>query len=166
MKIPFRYLHRLLMIGVFPLLLTLSGCAGGESGAKPSAAAAGDLPAVEVDHRSPRDTVDWQSSSIDGQPPWHGEADREWPGEAMGLIGPIIAMGGSGAKTFVAVYDPAGVFIGALYLKEARQNPARLENLLLLANRRGAVQNARTVERVAARHFLEQAATARREDSP
>lgn len=136
-------------------IFMLFSCAGGESASTPATAAKpGATAEAAVDHRAPRDTVNWQAAGIDGQPPWSGEADREWPGEAMGLTGPIIAMGGSGSKTYVAIYDPGGVFIGALYVKEAREDPSRLENLVRLAHERGVIQNARAVEQAAARRYI------------
>lgn len=137
------------LLAVFMLV----SCAGGNSGSPPATSAeSGDT--ATVDHKPSRDTVNWNASSIDGQPPWIGQADREWPGEEMGLIGPIIAMGGSGSKTYVAVYDPGGVFIGALYLKEARENPQHLESLIRLAHHRGVLQNSRAADHIAARRFI------------
>jgi len=156
------------IITIFSLIAILffSGCAGDPSGTPTTVAKSGNSENAVADHRPPRDTIDWQTANIDGRPPWSGEADREWPGEEMGLIGPIMAMGGSGSKTYVAVYDTGGIFIGALYLKEVRQDPSRLENLILLANQRSAIQNSRTIQQVSVRRFLALAQAARQKEAP
>lgn len=119
-----------------------------------------------ADHRPARDTVDWQFVDTKGQPAWSAPTDREWPGEEIGVIGPIIAMGGRGSKAYVAVYDPGGIFIGALYLKEAREDPSRLENLLYLAQARGFIQNNRTIDQVALLRFLSLAREAQHKEMP
>ena len=54
------------------------------------------------------------------------DTDIERPGEQLGLIGPIIAHGGQGSKAYIAVYDPAGVLVGAITKKEAKADPKRL----------------------------------------
>ncbi len=92
-------------------------------------------------HRANRDTVTWVSSpkGVWWIPP--RETDIEWPGEQLGLIGPIIARGGSGKDAYIAVYDPAGVLVGAITKKEAEQNPERLEAIIRTAKKRAAIQN-------------------------
>lgn len=92
-------------------------------------------------HRSPRDTVDWKSTNISGLLPVVKEIDREWPGERLGLIGPIVAKGGPGSKSYVTVYDPAGVLVGGLTYKEYKQSPQRLTELLKKAQLRAEHQN-------------------------
>ncbi|MGB3221854.1 MAG: hypothetical protein WBB23_03555 [Desulforhopalus sp.] len=149
------------------ILFALIGCAGGEPGSTTATITENNTPVeAVVDHRPPLDTLDWQAYNAAGQPPWSSALDRDWPGEEMGLTGPIFAMGGSGSKTYIAVYDPGGVLIGALLLKEARKNPARLENIIRLASARGNIQNTRTVDQVAARRFLALVQAARQEERP
>ncbi len=149
------------------VIFFLMGCVASETSgpSAPSTTTNEQVSSAEatVDHRPTRDTVNWQSTGVDNQALWSDPVDREWPGEELGLIGPIIARGGSGSKAYVAIYDPGGVFIGALYLKEAREDPTRLENLLRLAAARGVIQNNRTLDLVSARRFLDMAIAARKE---
>ncbi len=151
-------------------LFALMGCVASESGSPGSTAPTvkekAPVAVTIIDHRPARDTVDWKTIGVEGESLNSSPADREWPGEEIGLIGPIIAMGGSGSKTYISIYDPGGVFIGALYLKEAREDPSRLENLLKLAQARGAIQNGRTLDLVSARRFLDMAIAARQEVKP
>lgn len=93
-------------------------------------------------HKSTRDTVDWKTTNIIGLVPVVKETDREWPGERLGLIGPIVAKGGPvGSKSYVTVYDPAGVLVGGLTYKEYKQSPQRLIELLKKAQLRAEHQN-------------------------
>ncbi len=92
-------------------------------------------------HRSPRDTVDWESTNVRNAVPVVKETDREWPGERLGLIGPIIAKGGAGSKRYLLVFDPAGVLVGGLTYKEFEENPQRLDALIEKAQIRGEHQN-------------------------
>ena len=152
-------------------MVALMSCAGSQSSSQSGSPPASVTEGVEktsdiIDHRPQRDTVDWQFVDMEGQPSWTSPADREWPGEEIGVIGPIIAIGGSGSKTYVAVYDPGGIFIGAVYLKEARKDPSRLENLIQLAQARGFVQNNRTIDRVSLLRYLRLAETVRQEEMP
>ena len=148
-------------------LVFLVSCAGSNSTSSPATVAENVAKeANTLDHRPARDTVDWHLAYSDGQPPWSNPTDREWPGEEIGVIGPIIAMGGQGSKAYISIYDPAGVFIGALYLKDARKDPGRLEDLLRLAQARGAVQNSRTIERASVLRFLSLAEEARQKEMP
>ncbi len=101
-------------------------------------------------HRSPRDTVDWKSTNVRNAVPVVKETDREWPGERLGLIGPIIAKGGAGSKRYLLVFDPAGVLVGGLTYKEFKNNPQRLDALIEKARIRGEHQN------FMALHFLVQ----------
>jgi hypothetical protein len=155
-------------VGIFFVMLALMSCAGNESGSPQATVAESGSPAVASDDQRPaRDTVDWQFVATDTQPPdWSAPVDREWPGEEIGVIGPIIALGGSGSKTYVAIYDPGGIFIGALYLKEARKDPSRLENLIRLARVRGSIQNSRTIDHVSVLRFLSLAQAARQKETP
>ncbi len=157
----------LTIIAALFALSALLSCAGSDSGS-PSVAVteSGVSKATAIDHRPARDTVDWQFVDTEEQADWSLPTDREWPGEEIGVIGPIIAMGGRGSKSYVAVYDPGGIFIGALYLKEARKDPSRLENLLRLAQVRGFVQNNRTIDRVALLRFLDLVREARQKEMP
>lgn len=92
-------------------------------------------------HKPPRDTVDWKSTTISGVVPVARETDREWPGERLGLIGPIIAKGGVGSKRYVTVYDSAGVLIGGMTYAEYKKSPERLAQLLQRAQLRTEHQN-------------------------
>ncbi|MDJ0624154.1 MAG: hypothetical protein QNJ17_14385 [Desulfocapsaceae bacterium] len=155
------------VICVLLVLLALVSCAGNQSGSPPAKVAKGEKPAsATIDQRPERDTVDWQFVDNGELVSWSAPVDREWPGEAIGVIGPIIAMGGSGSKSYAAVYDPAGVFIGAVYLKEARKDPSRLENLIRLAQARGIVQNSQTIDRAALLRFINLVKEARTEERP
>lgn len=97
------------------------------------------------DHKSSRDSVDWQTLSPDGKTPEVGETDLEWPGERLGLIGPIIASGGSGSRQFIAVYDPAGILVGILTRKAYKKDPSQLADLLARAHLRSKIQNLATM---------------------
>ena len=151
------------------LLASLMGCAAGEP--SPSSPATGEpaapstpseesaaatqtvaIPSKELlqttksqgptfSHKPPRDTVDWKSTNISGAVPVVNETDREWPGERLGLIGPIIAKGGAGSKRYVTVYDSAGVLIGAMTYAEYKKYPQRLVELVKKAQMRTEHQN-------------------------
>ncbi len=92
-------------------------------------------------HIPSRDTISWVS--VEKGMWWMipGDTDIEWPGERLGLIGPIIAHGGQGKKAYIAVYDPAGVLVGAITKKDAKENPERLEALIRIAQKRAIIQN-------------------------
>ena len=92
-------------------------------------------------HRANRDTVNWVSSEKGMWWMTPEDTDIEWPGEQLGLIGPIIAHGGSGKNAYIAVYDPAGVLVGAVTKKEAKENPERLKAIIRAAHKRAAIQN-------------------------
>jgi len=92
-------------------------------------------------HRANRDTVNWVSSEKGMWWMTPNDTDIEWPGEQLGLIGPIIAQGGTGKDAYIAVYDPAGVLVGAVTKKEAKKNPESLEAIIGAAQKRAAIQN-------------------------
>ena len=92
-------------------------------------------------HRANRDTVNWVSSEKGMWWMTPNDTDIEWPGEQLGLIGPIIARGGSGKDAYIAVYDPAGVLVGAVTKKEAKEDPGRLKEIIAAAQKRAAIQN-------------------------
>jgi hypothetical protein len=92
-------------------------------------------------HRANRDTVTWVSADKGMWWMIPADTDIEWPGERLGLIGPIIAHGGSGKDAYIAVYDPAGVLVGAVAKKEANENPERLQAIIRAAHKRAAIQN-------------------------
>jgi len=92
-------------------------------------------------HRANRDTVNWNSSEKGMWWMTPNDTDIEWPGEQLGLIGPIIAQGGTGKEAYIAVYDPAGVLVGAVTKKEAKKNPESLEAIIRTAQKRAAIQN-------------------------
>lgn len=92
-------------------------------------------------HRAPRDTVLWVSPEKGIGRMNLPETVIEGPGERLGLIGPIIARGGQGKKAYIAVYDPAGVLVGAITQKEVKANPERLKAIILVASKRASIQN-------------------------
>ena len=92
-------------------------------------------------HRANRDTVSWISTDKGMWWMTPNDTDIEWPGEQLGLIGPIIAHGGSGKDAYIAVYDPAGVLVGAITKKEAKKNPESLKAIIRTAQKRAAIQN-------------------------
>ena len=92
-------------------------------------------------HRANRDTVSWISTDKGMWWMTPNDTDIEWPGEQLGLIGPIIAHGGSGKDAYIAVYDPAGVLVGAVTKKEAKKNPESLKAIIRTAQKRAAIQN-------------------------
>ena len=92
-------------------------------------------------HRAPQDTIFWMSSGEEASKITPKDTVIEWPGERLGLIGPIIAYGGKGKKTYIAVYDPAGVLVGVITENGAKENPKRLEAIIRLAQKRAIIQN-------------------------
>ena len=129
------------------ILITLLSCVSGDS-----TQSAGQARAPGVfDHKAAHDSVDWKALLDDGNPPVVPETDLEWPGEGMGLVGPIVATGGVGSKRYVLVYDPAGVLVGAMTRKEVQKHPERFEQILQLAHKRGEVQNLHALQFMAAR---------------
>jgi hypothetical protein len=92
-------------------------------------------------HRAPVDTVQWISRDDGVIKPPLGETQLEGPGEQLGLIGPIIASGGSGDKEFITIYDAAGVLVATISKKEARKNPDKFVALVRLAQLRSEMQN-------------------------
>lgn len=132
---------------LFPVLITLLSCVTGDS---TRSAEQAQVPGV-FNHKAAHDTVDWRTLRDDGSPLVVPETDLEWPGEQMGLVGPIVATGGSGSKRYVLVYDPAGVLVGGMTRKEVKKNPERFEQLLRLAHERGEVQNMHALQIMVAR---------------
>ncbi len=92
-------------------------------------------------NRAPLDTVLWSGSEKDARPITPKDTAIEGPGERLGLLGPIIAYGGKGKKAYIAVYDPAGVLVGAITKKEAKADPERLKTILRIAQKRAIIQN-------------------------
>jgi len=92
-------------------------------------------------HSASRDTISWVSVEKGQWGMIPRDTDVEGPGEQLGLIGPIIAHGGEGKKAYIAVYDPAGVLVGAITKKEAKADPKRLEAIIQIAQKRAVVQN-------------------------
>lgn len=123
-------------------LFVLSGCAGSES--TKSIANDKAMQAEETasfDHKLSSDTVDWASLSTRPFRPGIKETDREWPGERLGLIGPIVTSHGEGSRRFVLVYDSAGVLVGGLTYKEYKKEPRLFEALIKKAQSRSEYQN-------------------------
>jgi len=126
------------VLGVFVLF----GCAGSDSSKTVSSDKAMQAGETEsFNHKMPSDTVDWVSLSTRPFAPAVEETDREWPGERMGLIGPIVTTHGEGSKRFVLVYDSAGVLVGGLAYKEYKKEPHRFEALIKKAQARSEYQN-------------------------
>ena len=90
-------------------------------------------------NRAYQDTILWLNADKDAQPKTPEDSAIEGPGERLGLLGPIIAYGGEGKKAYIAVYDPAGVLVGAISKKEAREDPKRLETILRIARKRAII---------------------------
>ncbi len=123
-------------------IFVLLGCAGGDS----SQMVSGDkaMPAGETQsfsHKMPKDTMDWTSLGTRPLKPADKETDLEWPGERMGLIGPIVTSHGQGSRRFVLVYDSAGVLVGGLTYKEYQKEPRRFDALIEKAQARSEYQN-------------------------
>ena len=127
---------------LFIALISILSCVSGDA---TRSAEKGRTPGV-FDHKAAHDTVDWRTLRKDGSPLAVPETDLEWPGEKMGLIGPIVAVGGLGAKRYVLVYDPSGVLVGGMTRKEVEKHHERLEQLVKLAHERGEVQNLRSLQ--------------------
>ena len=138
------------------LTIAILGCAAGEPTGSAQKTAAPEL----FDHKADRDTIDWQSVLGNDTPPDIPHTALEWPGEQMGLIGPIIATGGRGSRQYVLVYDPAGVLVGGLTHKEINKNPERLVKLILLAHKRGEIQNLYAMAYMATRKIHDEMAAA------
>jgi hypothetical protein len=147
---------------VLSLLITFLGCATGE----PTGKTGKTKPPVVFEHKTNQDTVDWRTVVGEGKPLRTKETDLEWLGEKMGLIGPIVAVGGSGSKRYVLVYDPAGVLVGGLTRKEVKKNPERLEKLVRRAHERGEVQNLHALQFMAARKIQAQMVAAAEKGTP
>lgn len=141
---------------VFPLLIILLGCVAGEP-VEPDPKT--QAPKV-FDHKAAQDTVDWRTVTGEETPQGIPMTDLEWPGEKLGLIGPIVAAGGEGSDRYVLVYDPAGVLVGGLTGEEVQKNPERLEKLVRLAHQRGEIQNLHALQFMAARKIRAQMAAA------
>lgn len=110
-------------------------------------------------HKPPRDTVDWESTNIGKVVPVVKETDREWPGERLGLIGPIIAKGGAGSKRYVTVYDSAGVLIGGMTYAEYKKSPERMTELLQTAQMRSEHQNRMALQYLIQKRLAAEAAS-------
>ena len=144
------------------LALMLFSCAGGKPTGSAQKSQAPDL----FDHKPAQDSVNWQAVIGKDKPPDIKHTALEWPGEQMGLIGPIVATGGRGSKRYVLVYDPAGVLVGGLTHKELNKNPERLVKLMLLAQQRAEVQNLYALMYMAARKIHTQTAAAAEKGAP
>lgn len=92
-------------------------------------------------HRASRDTIFWIDSDKEASKITPKDSAIEWPGERLGLLGPIIAYGGQGKKAYIAVYDPAGGLVGAIFKNEAKKDPERLDAIIRTARKRAIIQN-------------------------
>lgn len=141
--------NRITLSGIFILLsaFILTGC-GSKSGDGLNAGA-GKMEVVPHPPGYPEgDTIDWRTVPEDYRPRPTFEGARELPGKKLGLIGPIIAEGGSGGKSYIVVYDAAGTFVGAIYKKEAKKNPEALRILLEDSLKRSEHQNRFSLEKM------------------
>ncbi len=124
-------------------LLLLMSCGTADQQMQPSDTA--EPSRLVFDHKTPRDSVDWSSLNQAGQTPETKETDLEWPGERLGLIGPIVATGGTGSNQFIIVFDPAGIPVGTLTRKTYKKDPMQLAKLLAKAQVRSEIQNLSTL---------------------
>lgn len=90
-------------------------------------------------HRPEIDSVVWENLNppFDSQKP--GDMDREWPGEKMGLAGPIVAEGGVGWNAYYVVYDATGALVGGIMKREAAEHPEYLLALIMAAHDRSQI---------------------------
>lgn len=113
----------------------------------------------EFDHKHPYDSVDWSTVHPEQRPPHAGPGDREWPGEKIGLIGPIVAHSSKGSRTrYVLVYDAAGVLVGGMTHKEFKKDPEKFNALLEKAHQRSQHQNRMAMRYLLRKHHASQAA--------
>ena len=113
---------------------------------------------TEFDHKHPYDSVDWSTVHPEQRPPQVGPGDREWPGERLGLIGPIVAHSSKGSRTrYVLVYDAAGVLVGGMTQKEFKQDPEKFNALLEKAHQRSQHQNRMAMRYLLRKHHASQA---------
>ncbi len=147
---------------LFTAFIAMLSCSSGDA-----IRSDGKRPAESVfDHKAAQDTVSWQTLRDDGTPLVLPETDLEWPGEQMGIVGPIVAVGGTGSKRYVQVFDPAGVLVGIMTRKEVQKHPERLEQLLQLAHKRGEVQNLNALEFMALRRIQDMMAASDERKAP
>jgi len=85
------------------------------------------------------DSVVWENLNLPFEVPKPGDRDREWPGERMGLVGPIIAEGGLGSNAYFVVYDATGALVGGIMKREAKELPEYLLTLLMAAHDRSQI---------------------------
>lgn len=86
--------------------------------------------------RPETDSVVWENLALPFDTPKPGAMDREWPGERMGLVGPIVAEGGVGWNGYYVVYDATGALVGGIMKEEAKEHPEYLLALILAAHDR------------------------------
>lgn len=92
---------------------------------------------------NPKDSINWEALRGDraDQPIPGGVSmdaiqqspviyQREWPGEAMGMNGPIIVEGKIGKQDAVGVYSPTGAPVYFATLKEVKADPAPLQQAI------------------------------------
>ena len=137
---------------VFSLLITSLSCVTGEPTGSAEKTQAPDV----FDHKAVHDTVDWRTVVGEDNHLIVPATDLEWPGEKMGLIGPIVATGGVGSERYVLVYDPAGVLVGGMTREDVQKHPERLEKFVRLAHERGEIQNLHALQFMAARKIQAQ----------
>jgi len=132
-----------LLFVLFQILFFLSGCGSADKHNQPTVASQTSPPIF--DHKTSRDSVDWASLNQAGRIPEVQETDLEWPGERMGLIGPIVAYGRKDSERFIIVFDPAGIPVGSISRKAYQKEPAKLAELLAKAQLRSEIQNLSTM---------------------
>lgn len=89
---------------------------------------------------SEADSIVWEGDQVSDIKPL-GSGVLEHKGERYGLIGPIVATGTADGNEVIAVYDSAGIFIGAISRDDAENDPEKLKALVGLAMERGVIQN-------------------------
>jgi hypothetical protein len=93
-----------------------------------------------VVHRTDNDSVVWANTDVFLKPLAPEEMDREWPGEKAGLVGPIVATGGTGSNAYLVVFDGTGALVGGVMKREAKKHPELFINLLVAADKRGQIR--------------------------
>ncbi|MBN1794425.1 MAG: S8 family serine peptidase [Candidatus Omnitrophica bacterium] len=85
---------------------------------------------MDLTHKNPKDSVNWDDIDPVAKPPKPAPTDREHPGEKIGLCGPVIAYGGRGSSEALVVYDQCGTVTGVVTKKDAKTDPDSAQQTL------------------------------------
>ncbi|MBW2674249.1 MAG: hypothetical protein JRD89_12685 [Deltaproteobacteria bacterium] len=121
----------ILILLLAPVLILSSGAIAGPDDTTEQNSSFFDRPEM--------DSVVWENLDIPLDNPKPNDTDREWPGERMGLIGPIVAEGGFGVNAYYVVYDATGALVGGIMRKEVRKHPEYLLALIMAAHDRSQI---------------------------